>query len=304
VEIRPADRLADMVLLQKLASRLWPAGGHHPGGLGWALAIDEGPDDLHVALEGDEPLGWAGRTGTVAEVHVAAGHPEAAAALWTAIQPGPAGQPVSLLVFDGDDVVRHLAESSGLTPDLVQASVSGPPVYGMFHDAILDPPPAPARYRIRGLEPGEEAARVEAHRAAWRPATLPLPADALESVPAEATSKFTPEKFRHVQRAWLYDPDLDLVVEAADGTLAGCCTLWWDPDLGVAEIEPLGVLPTHRRHGLATALCLTAAGLIADRGGKQVFINVGPYEDYPAPAQTYTSAGFRTVLRATTWARQ
>ncbi len=299
VEIRRADRLADMVLLQRLASRLWPAGGHHPGGLGWALAIDEGPGHLQLAVEGAEPVGWAGRSGAVAEVHVAAEHPEAAAPLLEAVQSGPGEQPRSLLVFDGDEALQRLAEASGLVPDPAQ-----PPVYGMFHDAIPEPPPAPAGYRIRGLASGEEAARVEAHRAAWRPATLPLPADALASVPPEATSKFTYEKFRCVQGAWLYEPEFDLVVEAADSTLAGCCTVWWDPNLGVSEIEPLGVLPEHRRHGLATALCLTAAGLVGEHGGRQVFINVGPDEDYPVPAMTYASAGFRTVRRATTWAQR
>jgi len=296
--MRPADRLADLVLLQRLASRLWPAGGHHPGGLGWALAIDEGPGDLRIAVEGGEPVGWAGREGAVVEVHVAAEHAEVAAPLLESVQAGIGEQPSSLLVFDGDEVLQRLAEASGWVQDPIQ-----PPVYGMFHDAIPEPPLAPAGYQIRGLAAGEEAARVEAHRAAWQPAMLPLPAEALKSVAPDSTSKFTHEKFRCVQGAWLYAPELDLVIEASDGTLAGCCTIWWDPNNGVAEIEPLGVSPEHRRRGLATALCMTAAGLVGERGGQQVFINVGHYEHYPVPAMTYANAGFRTVRRATSWAR-
>lgn len=133
---------------------------------------------------------------------------------------------------------------------------------------------------------------------------MPWPADVLGTVSPELTSKFNTEKFEAVQRAWLYDPDLDLVVEGPDGNFAGCCTVWWDPSLGVAEIEPLGVLPEHRRRGLAAALCFEAGALVGVRGGHEVFIHTGPRDDYPAPAATYTSIGFSTVKRGTTWRRR
>jgi len=296
MEVRPADRLGDMVALQKLASRLWPAGIHHPGGLGWALAIDQAPANLLVAVENGELVGWAGQEEGTVEVHVAAERPSAATALLDAELAEVDAAKVGVMVVEGDGVVADLAGRLGFRPDPAR-----PPIYGMFHDAGVDPAPVPAGYRIRGLASGEEAARVDAHQVAWRPARMPFPAETLRSVPAEATSRFTHDHFAAAQRAWLYDPELDLVVEASDGTLAGCCTLWWDPALGVAEIEPLGVAPAHRRRGLATALCLTAAGLVGRRGGHEVFINTGPRDDYPVPAVTYAGAGFTTVERAAVW---
>lgn len=298
MQIRPADRLADMVGLQQLAGRLWPAGGHHPGGLGWALAIDQAPAGLLAAVEDGQLVGWAGTEDATVEVHVTPERPSAAADLLDAelAQANIADDEVGVLVVEGDRVAEQLALRRGFGPDPRR-----PARYGMFHDAVTDPVPAPAGYRVRGLAPGEEAARVEVHRAAWRPATMPYPADVLRGVPSDATSRFTHEHFADLQRAWLYDPELDLVVEASDGTLAGCCTLWWDPALGVGEIEPLGILPQHRRKGLATALCLTAAWLVGCRGGQQVFINTGPTEGYPVPALTYASAGFVTVERAAVW---
>ena len=73
---------------------------------------------------------------------------------------------------------------------------------------------------------------------------------------------------------------------------ARCCIAWFDPVIGVAEIEPLGVVPEHRQKGLAVAMCLAVTGSVRKRGGRQVFINTGPREEYPGPAAAYAKAGF------------
>ena len=106
-----------------------------------------------------------------------------------------------------------------------------------------------------------------------------------------------------MRRTWLYDQSRDLVVEAPDGTLAACCIAWWDPAARCAEIEPLGVLPEHRRLGLATAMCMAVAAQVAALGGDQVFINTGPRADYPAPAATYLAAGFTVIRLGGSYAR-
>jgi GNAT superfamily N-acetyltransferase len=106
-----------------------------------------------------------------------------------------------------------------------------------------------------------------------------------------------------VRRTWLYDQSRDLVVEAPDGSLAACCIAWWDPAARCAEIEPLGVLPGHRRRGLATAMCMAVAAQVAALGGDQVHINTGPRADYPAPAATYLAAGFTVIRLGGSYAR-
>ena len=90
-----------------------------------------------------------------------------------------------------------------------------------------------------GDRDSEAAERVAVHRAAWRPVTMPWP----------------------------------------------------------AEIEPLGVVPEHRRIGLASALCLQVAAQVAAHGGDLVYINTGPNPDYPAPAATYVTVGFEVTPR-------
>lgn len=162
----------------------------------------------------------------------------------------------------------------------------------------------PEGYRIRCMRIGEEAARVGVHRRAWRPASLPWPPEVdVSGISPAATSRFTAEHFQLLRRTWLYRQDLDLVVEAPDGALAGCCTVWWDPKVGCAEVEPLGVVPRYRRKGLGSALCLEAARQVWAKGGIQMFVNVGPRPDYPAPAATYLHAGFDVVRRGTYFAR-
>ena len=104
-----------------------------------------------------------------------------------------------------------------------------------------------------------------------------------------------------MQETWLYDPELDLVVVAPDGSLAGCCLAWYDATTGVAGIEPLGVVPEHRGRGLAGMLCLEAAERVRRTGGREMFINTGPRVEYPAPGRAYARAGFETFSRARTY---
>jgi hypothetical protein len=165
--LRSADRLDDLVVLQKVAARLWPRGSH-PGGLGWELAIDQSYPELQLAVDNDTVVGWAGRSDGHIEVHADQDAVEATRALlvWALEASGTAA--VSIPVYDGDTTLGDALQAAGFVPDDQQ-----PPIYGMFHDVIAQAPAAPDGYRVRGLADGEGHARVEAHRAAWRPKTLP-----------------------------------------------------------------------------------------------------------------------------------
>lgn len=282
--------------MQQLASRRWPH-GPHAGGVGWAAAIGQLAGDIAV-VDGDVGLaGWAGLMGQELYLHADPGCPGAARDLtdWAVQTAGAAD--LTVLVYEGDEVPGPALAAAGFAPQPGAA-----PVTGMFRDADPSGPVLPDGYRVRSVADGEQAARVEAHRAAWRPATLPWP-DGSPAVSPELTSRFTAANYEEVRQTWLYDQSRDLVVEAPDGTLAACCIVWWDPAAGVAEIEPLGVLPGHRRLGLATAMCMAACAQVAALGGDQVFINTGPRADYPAPAETYLAAGFKVAEVAQTHRR-
>ncbi len=70
----------------------------------------------------------------------------------------------------------------------------------------------------------------------------------------------TAEKHRAVMAGATYDLDLDLLVVAPDGSLAGFTIVWLDQANHIGVFEPLGVHPAHQRRGLGKALLLEASG--------------------------------------------
>ncbi|HET6953371.1 MAG TPA: GNAT family N-acetyltransferase, partial [Acidimicrobiales bacterium] len=242
-------------------------------------------------------VGWAGRGGHDAgEVlaQVRTGRTDVAEQLvdWllTGAVPG-----LHIEMYDGDTTLASVLIDAGFEPQRDRRTV------GVFRSADGASPQLPPGYVIRSVRLDEAESRVKVHRSAWRPASLPY-VDGRTVDPA-AESSFGNDAYDAVRGAWLYDVDLDLVVVAPDGSFAACCIVWLDASTGVAEIEPLGVIPEHRRRGLAVALCLEAAVRVGERGGHQLFINTGPREEYPAPGGAYRKAGFEVVERGTEYIR-
>jgi GNAT superfamily N-acetyltransferase len=296
---RAVTSLEDISELQHLASRLWPT-GWHPGGLGWALARGRLADEV-VIFEGKHGAsGWAARSGVhepgelLAQVDPS--HPEIADAIVEWLVASPPVAVLSIDVYDGDTTLAAALRQAGFVaePDAR--------LCGMFRAAEGVQAAAPPGYNIRATRADERDSRVEVHRAAWRPASQPWSDGRV--VDPQAESPFNATEYDAVRGTWLYAPELDLVAVAPDQTLAGCCIAWFDPTTGVAEIEPLGVVPEHRRIGLAVAMCQEVAARVNAAGGTAVFINTEPRPEYPAPHAAYTKAGFETVERATRYTRK
>ena len=280
--------------LQVLAARRWPR-GRHPGGLGWEVATNQLPEVVATRHRSDGTVaGWAGidRPG---ELVVEADDDVASDLLANAVDAASDAEAVTVHVAEADDALRTAVERAGFA----KAS----PWMGMWRRASVGD-----RAKVltdgaivRATREGEEAARVAVHRRAWRPADLPWHPDHRPPTAPDAESSFDHGRFAATQATWLYDRELDLVVETTDGELVACCIAWFDADLGVAEIEPLGVVPTHRRQGFAGALCLEVSARVAERGGDEVFISSGPRVAYPASHAAYTKAGFETRRRGAVW---
>lgn len=255
---------ADLVAMQRLVSSLWPE-GRHAGGLAWSVTTDQ-LDDLMLYEDGDELVGFVGQEDGAP---VVAARPEA---------------------------LEHIAAAADVE------RVPGADRM-MRREATEDVPPAPDGYSVRSVREDELDARVQVHRDAWNPHHLPWHRDHRPSYPQDARSGHSREIYERVRRAWMYDPSLDLVAVASDGSFAGSCIVWFDPRTATAEIEPLGVAPTHRRRGVAGALCHEATRRVAELGGREVFIYQQPNEAYPAPAAAYARAGFEVVEHGHTYRR-
>lgn len=80
----------------------------------------------------------------------------------------------------------------------------------------IEAPHLPAGFHLRTMaDAGADlAARVAVHQAAWR----------------EVGTRVTPETYASVVQTWPYRPDLDLVVEAPDGSYAAFALAWYDPE--------------------------------------------------------------------------
>jgi GNAT superfamily N-acetyltransferase len=283
--------------MQRLASRQWPA-GLHPGGLGWAVAIEQLGDQIVLVEHTDGAVvGWASLSPGELQVAADPSAPDTARALveWAVAKAG--NSELTLPVADGDDLVRVAALDAGF---LLQTDAQ--PGLGMVHPASASCPSVADGYVIRSVEDGEQGARVQCHREAWLPRVFPWPGER-PPIPEDATSRFTERHYEQVRRTWLYDQTLDLVAVAPDGTLAGCCIAWYDPATRSAEIEPLGVVAEHRRRGLAGSLCLQVVAEVADRGGKEIFINSDPSLDYWVPSAAYAKVGFQPIERTRTYRR-
>ncbi len=182
---------------------------------------------------------------------------------------------------DDDDERRQLVEAHGFTLD----DDGG---YVVLQHALADLAPVPTLpggFTLRPLRGAAEAAAyAEVHRAAFE------------------SDSMTPEWRARTLRMPQHRPELDLVVEAPDGSLAGFCVGWLDSARRVAQIEPLGVHPRFHRLGLGRILLLEMLRRFKAHGAGYALVetNLGR----SAARRAYESAGFEqvhTVARKEKW---
>jgi GNAT superfamily N-acetyltransferase len=296
----------DLVALQDLARRVWPV-GRHPGGLAWEVTTDQLADTAVAWIEGDVVVGCAGvsRPGSLV-VQVDLDREDIATEAIDWLLETASGDELTIDVSDDDGALLRATRAAGF--ELVTDARPG---YGMRRKVrggtglpLRTRPPTADAYVVRPTSVDETEARVSAHQAAWSWDALPWHPDHRPPRPPSADLSLADRLAREqrVRAAPLYDRELDLVVEAPDGTLAACCIVWFDETTRSAEIEPLGVVPPHRRRGLAQLLCDEACARVAERGGREVFINNGPNVAYPAPAGAYAKAGFDSFVKTRPYA--
>lgn len=86
----------------------------------------------------------------------------------------------------------------------------------------------------------------------------------------------------------LYEPTLDLSVEAPDGAVAGYALFWLDRVTGVGMLEPMRVDGAHRRRGLGRALLGAGLEKLATMGAHRLKVGF----DGEAGRRLYLGAGF------------
>jgi len=144
--------------------------------------------------------------------------------------------------------------------------------------------------------------------AADRPEVAALPEGFALVDRARATTRLHPMRRRsgagveaRLMECSLYDPGLDLAVEAADGPVAGYALFWFDPVTEVGLLEPMRVEGAYQRRGLARAMLTAGLDRLAHHGARR--LKVGYATDIARAL--YTGAGFKvtSTTRSYTWRR-
>jgi GNAT superfamily N-acetyltransferase len=194
---------------------------------------------------------------------------------------------LSIRAFDGD--TRRIATLGALG-----YAMSGPEgVWFRIDLAGLPETAPPAGFRVRDSVGVDPARRARAHRDAWNDlAQIGMP---------DARSGFSTEIYCSLRDAPLYDPALDILVEADDGTLVANCIAWADAASGVGIFEPVGTHAQYRRRGLARLAILEGLRRLRARGLRWGGVGTAHFNT-PAIA-TYRSCGFTLFDRTAWWTR-
>ncbi|HUY76534.1 MAG TPA: GNAT family N-acetyltransferase [Ktedonobacterales bacterium] len=190
--------------------------------------------------------------------------------------------PYAVEFRDDDDARRQMCMAHGFLLDEYDSYVS------LTHTlASLAPVPGlPDGFALRLLQGEPEAAAYAAlHRVAF------------------GSDSMTPEWRARTLRTPQYRADLDLVVTAPDGGLAGFCVGWYEPARRLAQIEPIGVHPRYQQHGLARILLLETLHRFKRLGAERALVETN-LERTPA-RHTYEAVGFEqthTIRRLEKWA--
>lgn len=113
----------------------------------------------------------------------------------------------------------------------------------------ISAPKLPQGFIIRPIRGNQEAGAVAAtHRAAF------------------GTEYMTTENRLALMSTSEYDPSLDLLVIAPDGTIAGYCTCSINQQERKGSTDPIAIHPKYQRMGLARAILLAGLVLLKERG--------------------------------------
>ena len=272
------DGPADLAGMQALAERVFPQTGYRSvGDLAWnyLLSYDRPADNPTALWRDDDQVvawGWVQRPAELM-LQVDPRYPTLAGEVLAWAEP-LAVVPPALQVADTEIAVTEALTGRGYQPQ------EGP-CFSCLGLTLADAPaePAlPAGYRIRQVA-ADGAGWVAVHRSAFD------------------GSRFDGARRRQLASVPPYRAELDLAVEAPDGTLAAYCLGWYDERNKTGQFEPVGAGPAHRRMGLATAVSLAVLRALRAAGAVRAVVNARGDAAYPAPKRLYESLGFSEYTR-------
>ena len=160
-----------------------------------------------------------------------------------------------------------------LRADRRLADALSPPVAGRTAPGT----DASRRVYHRAVREEELEERVAIHREVWHP------------------SRVTVDGYQAIRAIPGYDPELDIVAVAPDGTIAAYCICWHDEVNRHGLFEPVGAREAYRGRGLAKAVLLETMRRLRDRGCEHAYVLT--FEDRLPACRLYLAAGFEIIDR-------
>jgi ribosomal protein S18 acetylase RimI-like enzyme len=129
--------------------------------------------------------------------------------------------------------------------------------------------------RLRHVTETDLDERIAVHRASW------------------LRSTWSRDAYLKIRAADVYDPELDIVLEARDGTFAAYCICWADRIAGVGSFEPVGTRTEWRGKGIGREVIYEGFRRLKAKGMRYARVGTAGFN---APAQAlYESCGFVRV---------
>lgn len=204
--------------------------------------------------------------------------------------------------------VLVLPDDPGYAAAVWQAAVSRVAALGAVDAGFtvrLDDAVGVAELVSAGFEPFGEVGVVASWLEATRRPQLPHLAPGYRLLsraeaadqPHPLAARNGPEVEQRLRQCSLYRPDLDLMAEAPDGTVAGYGMFWADPVTRVGLVEPMRTEEAHQRRGIASHVLCAGLDRLAAHGCDRLKVS--------SDICLYLRAGFRplTTASAATYAR-
>jgi mycothiol synthase len=287
LQLRPYAGLDDLQKMKELIVRGRKISPHsifpHIGDLDWWLfygaAVKNEPFEETVTLweDGNRLMAWArlelkdaydliidpSLRGTPEEAHI---HAWAEAKITAHLK--QADQRFGYIVWADETERRKLLEAQGYVSEDFM-------VY--FTPSLDKPLPTPVLpdgfHFIEAMRPEWADRRAEVHFNAFSP------------------SRMTAAAYTHFMTAPEYDPSLDVVVAAPDGTFASFAMCWLDAETGIGSFEPVGTRDSMQRKGLGRAALYEGLRRMKARGMSVVTVLTNA--DDPGNIAFYKSASFK-----------
>ena len=163
-----------------------------------------------------------------------------------------ATQPDLLNKFSAIGAASVATSDHALRAWLAAQGYSQEPMNIVFGQSLTVPLPAPRLPEgytfLEAMRPEWVDKRADVHASAFHP------------------SRMTAERYQHFMSAPSYDPTLDIVVVAPDGSFAAFAMTWVDAELKMGEFEPVGTRTSEQRKGLGRAALLEGLRRLQARG--------------------------------------